>query len=225
MKIKDFFNRVFKRGDYKKLTWNDVTTRQFFELQKLMKELDGEKEEITPENDLEYRIKIAELFFGKAITDMPLNEFNKQYNRLTFLSEKMETKAPPKELKINGKVYTITCLAGKIPTGQIVEYTEHIKNNDIPMACTAFIVPKGYKYGEGYNLMDVYNDIMDAPCTLINDIANFFAMQWMIYLDASRRCSLQALKKTNLPKKEREALVKVTKALMDMLPTDFSHIS
>lgn len=228
---------LFKKKKDKKLTWDDVTTKQFFQLQAISKEMmeDAEEEKnenetiaalFTEEKELDYKIKIAELFFGEDVHNLSKSEFDKKYNLLTFLNEpKMKTHAPKKEIKINGRTYTVTCLAGKIPVIQVVDFLNFLNENDIPKAVAALVVPKGHTYNDGYNMIQVFDDINDMPCTFVNDVANFFAEQWMVYLNVSRRYSLEALKKTNLPKKEREALMKVTKIIMDLVPTDFSRMS
>ena len=104
----------------KQMTWYDVTLYQFEKLQDLIK----------IENEEERMFAIAELLLGEEVTNLPISEFVSATKRLSFLSDEIETKTPPKNLELNGRKYTVDCLLGRISTAQYIDFQNHLKGNE-----------------------------------------------------------------------------------------------
>ena len=148
----------------KQMTWYDVTLYQFEKLQDLLK----------IENEEERMFAIAELLLGEEVTNLPISEFVNATKRLSFLSEEIETKTPPKNLELNGRKYTVDCLLGRISTAQYIDFQNHLKGNDIAVTLSVFIIPKGHKYNDGYDMLQVIDDIKSIPIPIVNSLSFFF---------------------------------------------------
>ena len=183
------------------MKWNDVKLYQFNKLQDLLK-IDGDEERM---------IEIAELLLGESVLDLPVAEFAKKINELNFLKEPIPTNVPPKKVKVNGRSYYLDCLLGNITTAQYVDFTNHAKTNDICKMLSVFLIPEGHKYNDGYDMMEVMNDINDLPITVVNDAAFFFGRHFSVFMKTLQSYSIDQIKETNMPKEVKDNLIKVVR--------------
>ena len=78
-----------------------------------------------------------------------------------------------KDIKVNGREYYFDGLLGKITTAQYIDFQNYQKNNDEQKSFSVFIIPKGHKYNDGYDIEQVFNDILDVPVPVLFS-ASFF---------------------------------------------------
>lgn len=190
----------------KKMTWYDVTLYQFNELQKLF-ELEDETERV---------LGIAELLLGNDVTDLPLKDFNEKFKLLGFLKEEIPNKIPPKKVEVNGRKYFLDCLLGNISTAQYVDFTNHSNSSDLSKMLSVFIIPEGHKYNDGYDMLQVMDDVNSLPIPIVNSIAFFFGKQFSTFMRIFQRYSIKQIKKTNLPKEAKENMIKVVQNSVDL---------
>ena len=195
-----------------KMTWYDVTLRQFTLLQDMFK--------IEDENEMV--IGIAEVLFGDDVTELTIPEFTAKLKELNFLNESIPDINPPKKVNVNGREYFMDCLLGNISTAQYVDYINHSKTNDIAKMLSVFLIPEGHKYNDGYDMEQVFNDINDLPIPIVNSAAFFFARQFKLFMRIFQRCSIRQLKKTKMPKEVKKAAIKAVKKSMDMVLSPIS---
>lgn len=188
------------------MKWNDVKLYQFNKLQDLL----------SIENEQERMIEIAELLLGEDVLDLPVAEFAKKLKELKFLQENMPTNVPPKKVTVNGRKYYIDCLLGNISTAQYVDFTNHSNSNDISKMLSVFLIPEGHKYNDGYDMLEVINDINDLPVTVVNDTAFFFGRHFSVFMKTFQSYSIKKIKKTNMPKEAKENLIKVVENSVDL---------
>ena len=195
-----------------KMTWFDVTLRQFQELQELFK----------IEDETERLLAIAELLLGDDVTNLPINEFAQKIKVLEFMKEPIPEGNPIKKVEVNGRKYYMDCLLGNVTTAQYIDYTNHAKANDICKMMSVFLIPDGHKYNDGYDIEQVFKDVNDLPIPIVNSAAFFFGKQFKLFMEIFQRCSTRKLKKTKMPKKVKKAAIKVVEKSTDMV---LSHLS
>lgn len=193
----------------KQMTWYDVTLYQFEKLQDLLK----------IENEEERMFAIAELLLGEEVTNLPISEFVSATKRLSFLSEEIETKIPPKNLELNGRKYTVDCLLGRISTAQYIDFQNHLKGNDIAVTLSVFIIPKGHKYNDGYDMLQVIDDIKSIPIPIVNSLSFFFSRQFKESMKIFQSYLTKEMKTMNMPKEVKENLIKAVENSMDLILT------
>ena len=188
------------------MKWNDVKLYQFNKLQELLK-IDDDEERL---------VQVAQLFFGEKVMDLPVSEFAVKIRELDFLKEAIPSNIPPKKITVNGKKYYLDCLLGNITTAQYVDFTNHSKSDDIAKMLSVFMIPEGHKYNDGYDIMEVINDINDMPVTVVNDTAFFFGKHYSAFMKTFLYYSIRDIKKTNLPKEVKKNLIKATRDSVDL---------
>ena len=196
----------------KQMTWYDVTLYQFEKLQDLMK-IDNEEERL---------FAIAELLLGEEVTNLPISEFVIATKQLSFLSDEIEHKIPPKNLELNGRKYTIDCLLGRVSTAQYIDFQNHLKGNDIAVTLSVFIIPKGHKYNDGYDMLQVIDDIKSIPIPIVNSISFFFSRQFKESMRIFQSYSIQQIEKTDIPKEVKKNLTKVVENSVDLVLSPLS---
>lgn len=189
-----------------KMTWYDVTLYQFLKLQDL----------IGIEDETERVISIAELLLGNDITDLPLKEFNEQVKRLDFLKDDIPSKIPPKKIEINHRKYYLDCLLGNVSTAQYVDFTNHSNTGDLCKMLSVFVIPEGHKYNDGYDMLEVMNDINDMPIPVANSIGFFFGKHYSTFMRTFQSYSIRKIKETNLPKDKKKTMIEMVKKSMDL---------
>ena len=188
------------------MKWNDVQLYQFNKLQEALK----------IENDEEKIIQIAEILLGEDVTNLPISEFTKKVQELDFLKEPIPSNVPPKKITVNGRKYYLDCLLGNVSTAQYIDFINHSKTNDVAKMLSVFVIPENHKYNDGYDMLEVINDIYNLPITVVNDTAFFFGRQYNAYMKIFQRYSAKQIKKTNLPKDMKKKLIKVMKDSVDL---------
>ena len=191
------------------MTWYDVTLYQFEKLQDLLK----------IENEEERMFAIAELLLGGEVTNLPISEFVNATKRLSFLSDEIETKTPPKNLELNGRKYIVDCLLGRISTAQYIDFQNHLKGNDIAVTLSVFIIPKGHKYNDGYDMLQVIDDIKSIPIPIVNSLSFFFSRQFKESMRIFQSYLTKEMKTMNIPKEAKENLIKVVENSVDLILT------
>ena len=194
---------------YSKLNWYNVNLNQFILLQDVFK----------IEDDTEKMISVAEIILGNDVTNLPLMEFNEQMKRLEFLKEEIPTSVPPKKIEVNGRKYFLDCLLGSITTAQYVDFTNQSNTGDLSKMLSVFVIPEGHKYNDGYDMLEVINDIGMLPIPIVNSIAFFFGRQFSVFMKIFQRYSAKHIKKTNIPKEVKENMIKIMKDSVNLITT------
>ena len=189
-----------------KYNWYNVTLNQFTKLQ----------EALSIEDEEERVIVIAEIILGTDVIFLPLKDFKEQVKRLDFLKEEIPNPIPPKSFEICGRKYFTDCLLGNISTAQYIDFINHSQTNDMAKILSVFIIPEGHKYNDGYDMLQVISDINDLPIPIVNSIAFFFERQLNKFMEIFQSYSIKRIKKMNLPKKERNNMIKVVKDSVDL---------
>lgn len=189
------------------MTWYDVTLYQFNEIEKA----------VNIEDDTERVFRLAEIIFGEDVTNLPLKEFNDKVKQLVFLKEEIPNKIPPKKIEVNGRKYFLDCLLGNITTAQYVDFTNQSNTGDLSKMLSVFVIPEGHKYNDGYDMLQVMDDINSLPIPIVNSIAFFFSRQFSVFMGIFQRYSTKQIKKTNLPKEVKENLIKAVEKSVDLV--------
>lgn len=207
-----FLSRIFRKKEI--LGWKDITTKQFFDIVRLSSEA---KEEMDEDTEVDLQVNIAKIVFGDKVVNLPINDFVKKCSELSFLSSEMPKNIPPKKITINGRKYIVDCLAGNISTQQYQHFTDYLRDNDIPKAVAAFIIPYKHEYNDGYDMIQVFKDINDMPCTIVNDISYFFGIQWTKFIQNFLHCSLSEMEEG----KKKEIMEKLAKLIHSSVTASF----
>lgn len=191
------------------LTWNDISYRQLLDI----------REAANVEDENERVCAIMEAVFGEDVLDLPLKDFNEKCKELQFLQKPIPNDLHVKNIKVNGREYYFDGLLGNITTAQYIDFQTYQKNEDEQKTFSVFIIPKGHKYNDGYDMEQVFNDILDIPVPVLFSASFFFSRQFELFIKIFRRYSIKQMKKLGLPKEAMENLEKIVKLSTEMMIT------
>lgn len=179
------------------------------------------------EDETERIIAIAELIWGEDVTDLPLAEFNGCVKALDFLKDDIPSRSvPPKKLVLNGRKYYTDCLIGNISTAQYIDFTNYNKAEaSMDKIISVFIIPEGHKYNDGYDMLQVINDVGSMPVPTAASIAFFFGRQFSTFMRIFQSYSTKAIEETDLPKEVKKNLIKATQLSVDLALSPLSSNS
>lgn len=191
------------------LKWTDITYRTLLDI----------REAANIEDENERVFAIMEAVFGEDVLDLPLKDFNEKCKELQFLQKEIPNDLHVKDIKVNGREYYFDGLLGKITTAQYIDFQNYQKNEDEQKSFSVFIIPKGHKYNDGYDMEQVFNDILDIPVPVLFSASFFFSRQFELFIRIFRRYSIKQMKKLGLPKEAMENLEKVVNLSTEMMLT------
>ena len=191
------------------LQWSDIKYRTLLDI----------REAANIEDENERVFAIMEAVFGEDVLDLPLKDFNEKCKELQFLQKQIPNDLHVKDIKVNGREYYFDGLLGKITTAQYIDFQNYQKNNDEQKVFSVFIIPKDHKYNDGYDMEQVFNDILDIPVPVLFSASFFFSRQFELFIRIFRRYSIKQMKKLGLPKEAMENLEKVVNLSTTMMLT------
>ena len=189
------------------MDWKDIKYRTLLDI----------REAANIEDENERVFAIMEAVFGEDVLDLPLKDFNEKCKELQFLQKEIPNDLHVKVIKVNGREYYFDGLLGKITTAQYIDFQNYQKNNDEQKVFSVFIIPKGHKYNDGYDMEQVFNDILDIPVPVLFSASFFFSRQFELFIRIFRRYSIKQMKKLGLPKEAMENLEKVVNLSTTMM--------
>ena len=191
------------------MDWKDIKYRTLLDI----------REAANIEDENERVFAIMEAVFGEDVLDLPLKDFNEKCKELQFLQKEIPNDLHVKDIKVNGREYYFDGLLGKITTAQYIDFQNYQKNNDEYKTFSVFIIPKGHKYNDGYDMEQVFNDILDIPVPVLFSASFFFSRQFELFIRIFRRYSIKQMKKLGLPKEAMENMKKVVNLSTTMMLT------
>ena len=181
------------------LKWNDIKYRTLLDIR--------EAANIEDENERAYAI--MEAVFGEDVLDLDLKSFALKCKEIEFLQKPIPNDLHIKDIKVNGREYYFDGLLGNITTAQYIDFQNYQKNNDEYKTFSVFIIPKGHKYNDGYDMLQVIDDIKSIPIPIVNSLSFFFSRQFKESMRIFQSYLTKEMKTMNIPKEAKENLIKV----------------
>ena len=150
--------------------WEDVTLEMFMKIN-----------EIGASNDEEdiKNLKVAALLSNKTLEEleeMPISKAIELISHTRFLFTPAPRVKSKRNLNLNGKEYRVMSKTEEMTTAQFIEFQSVAKNiNEMLVEfISIFIIPKGHKYGDGYDMEEVYDDVKTMSVVEALGLADFF---------------------------------------------------
>lgn len=169
---------------------------------------------VQVKDELSRRIAMVSVLSGlseEEIDELSLTEYLTYQDSLKFLDDRFKEPKPRREYILGGTEYTAVERFDKITTGQFISYEEYLKMEDniIPMLSVC-LVPKGHKFGDGYDMDKVREDIsryLSTPDAYA--LRNFLWLSLRRYVEATLTYSIWTTRvNLRMPRKERKAQVR-----------------
>lgn len=209
-----------------KKSWKDVTIDEYFDL----------CERLSDDTLTDYEKIIIKIAFitGKSedeIWNLSWQDFrNLQVESLWIEEFKLKENVKFKSIEINGEKYSIDTNLQNFTVAQYIDFQTFFpkrKTNErvIGNILACFIIPKGKKYAEGYDIQELVENInSNLDIMTANEIMFFFLKQYLISIRATANYFnwiLKRMKKKSKNSQEIEAVEKewekIKKATLDGL--------
>lgn len=111
-----------------------------------------------------------------ALLNMTVDQLSIELSKIHFIVNKYKSKVPETEYDIDGNKYTVQLNLRNMTAAQYIDfqnfYKDYEKNQKYIFLC--FLIPKGKKYNEGYDVMELADKLYDRiPITIVTDIMVF----------------------------------------------------
>lgn len=194
-----------------KKSWKDVTIDEYFDLcERLSDDALTDYEKII--------IKIA-FITGKReeeIWNLNWDEFrNLQVEALWMEEFKLKENVNFKTIEINGEKYSIDTNLQNFTVAQYIDFQTFFpkrKTNEriIGNILACFIIPKGKKYADGYNIQELVENInSNLDIMTANEIMFFFLKQYLISIRATANYFNWILKRMKRKAKDQKMIEKL----------------
>lgn len=120
----------------------------------------------------------------------------------------------PDNMTINGHKYAISKDLSKVTTAQYIDFQNYLKmENNVQYVLSCFLIPEGKKYGQGYNVDDVINDIMDLDIIDALTVCFFFINLYLtsikVILHSLESKTKKEIKKTKNKEMKKQLMKKL----------------
>lgn len=164
-----------------KTSWRDVTINEYFDFRDKLESASSEYEQEI--------IKIAFVngFNEDDVWNMTIADVKRyQQNTLWLNDFEISKDVKFKNIKIEDEVYKINPDMQSFSVAQYIDFQNFFpkrtqKTNYIGNILACFIVPKGKKYGEGYDVAQLVNKINDNVDILTSNEIIFFFLKRYLY--------------------------------------------
>lgn len=205
----------------KSLNWEDITLCKYERLIKFLNDS-------TKLNDLDRTIEIYSILSDdesksrEYLLNLDLNSLNNELLKISFIKTPYKNKVPSTSYVIEGREYTIQLNLNNMNTAQYIDfqnlYKEYEKNFKYIFMC--FLLPKGKKYGDGYDVIELAEHLYDKiPITIVTDIMVFFCHQLKALTVATLISSIRETKKILRKEKDPVQKYKWKRSLVQMRKT------
>ena len=150
----------------------------------------------------------------ETLRKMPAREYDELRAQAVFLQEE-----PPTEVGlydkvvINGTTYMVCHNMENVTTGQYIDWLTYTTGeHNITDLYSVMCIPEGHKYGDGYSMDKVKEDMADLPLPVTYFISAFWITSLNIFLRRSARemrKEVRKLRRMKLTKEEREKILEL----------------
>lgn len=194
--------------------WSECPIDVFYELYDVVADKDT--------NIMQKNVKIISIIYEipeDQVYAMSMEDYNKHMNELEWV-----TTTPPfnanfstKSISIDGTKYTVTPL-DKLSIGQYIDFQTFWQKKDeqkyIGNILASFLVPKGHKYGEGYDILELANTLRTKLDIVTARNLMFFFLKKYLDLMVSSFIYLRRKMKT---KEEKSQTTQALNTILDGL--------
>lgn len=192
--------------------WNDITISVYKKLHCLI-EFENTDDKVMDE--VNKGITLLSILCDvdeDAVADLTTDEFKRLIGQCGFLDSMPKAKIKGDYL-INGKKYDVQFNVQDMTMAQYIDYQTFLKDKDkyISNILACFLIPSGKKYGEGYKIQEVVEDI-EQHLSIVDaySICFFFTLSFQSLTRVTLRFLVKkmkkAMKKMNKEEKEKTQL-------------------
>lgn len=196
--------------------WQEISVNTFSRLRNIDYKQDGGEFEMLNAN-----IELLSILCDcdeDVISNLTTSEFTYLLNQTAFLRDMPKVKIEDTYV-INGTTYKVFLSLKQMSVAQYVDFQTYFKDQQkyFKELLSIFLIPKGKKYGEDYNIDDTINDIGEYLSIVdANSILFFFAILFQSLTKVTLDCSIKDMKKMMKKMTNKEEIEKMEMAIKEM---------
>lgn len=194
-------------------TYNKLTVGKYLEVKTIIEE---DIEEIEKHIRL---ISVLNDMDEEEVENLDLIEFGKLNQKLIFLTEMPVRKMVATHYKIGGYDLEVVMNMQQLTVAQYIDYQTYLKDTDkyLSELLSVFLIPKGKKYGEGYDIIDVQNAIRDN-LTIVDalSMSAFFLLLYQSLTKATVESLTRKMKKMMKKSKNPQEVAKLQEVIANL---------
>lgn len=166
-------------------SWRECSINNYIDIRDIMSD--------ETLSDYEKEVKTIAVICGideDEIWNLSINEFRDlQVGKLWISDFKIDTSKHFRKIKLNETEYSVDIDLQNMTVAQYIDFQTFWAQRDditkIGNLLAVFVIPKGYKYNEGYDIKKTIGDIMDyMDIMTANEIVFFFLSSYVVLTKA-----------------------------------------
>lgn len=194
-------------------SWDKVTIGKYQEIKAIVETVDDENEARTQLLSCITDIEIEDLL------DMPLVRYNHLLQNIAFVYEEIPKTMVATKYVLGGVTFEVMLNMEKMITAQFIDYQNYIKDvnaNLVPLL-SIFLIPKGKKYNDGYDIVEMQRIIRDNLCIVDAAALTAFFLKWYeSLLKVTVSCLTKKMKKMMKAEKDETVKEKMKEAIANL---------
>lgn len=193
-------------------SFKDMSLKTYYDIDKLKnKEIDA----------VDFEIELISILCECSVNDildLPISQYQALRAEAQFVADFPDIVPNcPDNMTINGHKYAISKDLSKVTTAQYIDFQNYLKmENNVQYVLSCFLIPEGKKYGQGYNVDDVINDIMDLDIIDALTVCFFFINLYLTSIKVILHSLESKMKKEIKKTKNKEMKKQLTKKLEEI---------
>lgn len=196
-------------------SWNDITVDVFEKIKKINPNVYDDFDALNANVEL---ISILCDVDEDVISNLSCSEFTKLLQETSWVQDTPKVDINDKYI-INGKKYKLFLELRNMSMSQYIDFQQLMQDSEknFKQLLACFLIPEPYKkYGDGYDVMDVINDVGSMPICDAKSIMVFFSLQYQSLTKAMLTYSIRKMKKARKAMKTQEEREKIDLAIEEM---------
>lgn len=197
-------------------SYKELTISKYKELRKILDE---------PRGELDLQANVIAVLCDMSVEDvyaLPLTKYEDLVRKTAFIINKPQLNGRiPDKVKIGEMVCEFTKNTNKLTAGQYIDYQTYVskpeKEQDIAAILSCFLVPKGMKYCDGYDVVEIIswlNEHMSMYDAL--NVCFFFRKKSLKSIKRSLIYLESMMRVMRRKEKNQEAMEKMEIAIKDL---------
>ena len=203
--------------------YSDVTIEKYMEIKAVIEE--------QYDNDVT-NVKLVSILSDmteEEVGNLNLTEYKKLNEKLIFLTEMPSKKMIATKYKLGGCEFEMMMNIQDMTVSQYIDYQTFIKDTEkyLVELISIFLIPKGKKYNEGYDIMKVHK-LIKENLSIVDalSMSDFFLLWYQSLTKATLHSLIRRLKKMKKKMKNQEEIRKMEEAIANLQQSgDGLHLS
>lgn len=200
-------------------SWDSISIAKYYDILDILN--DNESDDITK------NVQLVSLILDKdedEVWNMSLPDAGVLIGKLRFLNDFKLPEKPNLKISLPGYDLEVMKDVTKITVGQYLDFQSFTKQplrDSFEKILSIFVIPKGKKYNDGYDIVDLQRTIREhLPFVVGQGLLSFFLAKQLEYLKSSLTYLEQTMRKT-----KDQTELKEIQGKIDQLKKQLEHLT